>query len=94
MRADEDGQDQKIASLEDIFAGDENATDASFATWEVKVKAYAGRLGTTLPSSRTGHAFFNGRHFDFDEVSEMCVFQFHQHFSSIFDLGHHEARPR
>lgn len=77
VQADEDGQDQKMASLEDIFAGDENATATSFASWEEKVKEYAGRLGTTLASSRTGHALFNGRHFDFDEVSGIYVFQFH-----------------
>ena len=96
MRADEDGQDQEIASLEDIFAGDENVTATSFATWEENVKAYAGRLGTTLASSQTGHVLFNGRHFDFDEVNEMYVFQFHRHSSSssIFDLGYYEARPK
>jgi len=34
-----------------------------------KITAYTERLGSTLATSSTGHAFFNGKHFDVDDVS-------------------------
>ena len=33
-----------------------------------QVRAYADRLDATLASSRKGHAFVNGKHFDMDDV--------------------------
>ena len=33
-----------------------------------KQRAYAARLQTTLASAQNGHAFFNGKHFDLDDV--------------------------
>lgn len=34
-----------------------------------KARAYAKRLGATMASSAQGHAFFNGKHYDLDDVS-------------------------
>lgn len=36
---------------------------------EVKLAAYHRRLATTLSSSKTGHAFFNGKHYPYNSVS-------------------------
>ena len=33
-----------------------------------KQRAYASRLSTTLESAPQGHVFFNGKHFDLDDV--------------------------
>jgi hypothetical protein len=36
-----------------------------------KARAYAERLEATLASAPRGHAFFNGKHFDMDDVGGM-----------------------
>ena len=57
----EDGLPEGLETdLEKIFAGTEGDLE--------KQRAYAVRLGTSLASAPDGHAFFNGKHFDLDDV--------------------------
>ena len=46
--------------LDTILAGTESDLD--------KARAYAKRLSTDLASAPDGHAFFNGKHFELDDV--------------------------
>jgi len=38
-----------------------------------KIGAYTERLGSTLATSSRGHAFFNGKHFDVDDVGALTL---------------------
>lgn len=49
--------------LDAVLAGSESDLDAA--------RAYAARLGATLATAPQGHAFFNGKHFDLDDVRSM-----------------------
>jgi len=51
-----------IPTLDEIYEG--QTGDAPLD----KVSLYSERLATTLAASNMGHAFFNGKHFDVDEV--------------------------
>ena len=47
--------------LDTILAGTEGDLE--------KQRAYAARLGATLATAAQGHVFFNGKHYDLDDVS-------------------------
>ncbi|KAG6918623.1 hypothetical protein DXG01_013034 [Tephrocybe rancida] len=51
-----------VAELDDILSG-----KVSPLAPLGKVKAYVERLGATLSACPTGHVFFNGKHFDYNE---------------------------
>ena len=59
-RKGEDLPEGLETDLDKIFAGTEGDLE--------KQRAYALRLGTSLASAPDGHAFFNGKHFDLDDV--------------------------
>lgn len=55
-----------IPSLESILNGELDPTLPL-----EKIAIYQERLGSTLSSSPTGHAFFNGKHFDVNDVRRL-----------------------
>jgi UDP-glucose:glycoprotein glucosyltransferase len=62
---DEGTETQPVVDLEDILSG-KISPPASFET----LPLYVSRLGLTLASSPTGHAFVNGKHYIMDEVRD------------------------
>lgn len=56
-----------VLDLDTIFNGEEDDTAPID-----KINAYAERLGSTLATSKQGHAFFNGKHMDVNEVCQIC----------------------
>lgn len=70
---EEEKPDELIPSLTSIF-GDQSEEIVPFE----KIGLYADRLGASLAKSPGGHAFFNGKHFDVNDVSGFifCLFVF------------------
>ena len=67
-QAEEDSSDpdRQIYGFDDILTGNIQGGSMSID----KTEAYTRRLGVRASSvASNGHAFLNGRHFDFDEVS-------------------------
>uniref|UniRef100_A0A8H8CJL8 Glycosyltransferase family 24 protein n=1 Tax=Psilocybe cubensis TaxID=181762 RepID=A0A8H8CJL8_PSICU len=62
-REHEENPDVVTPSLDAIFNGEVDVDDSRLD----KINAYSERLASTLASSETGHAFFNGKHFDVNE---------------------------
>lgn len=60
---DEEKPEELIPTLASIFEDQPEET----VPFE-KIGLYADRLGATLSKSAGGHAFFNGKHFDFNDV--------------------------
>ena len=62
----------KMADLDIILTGTNLGEESEDPL--KKAEVYAERLGATLSSSPTGHAFINGKHFDMNEVcrDSMC----------------------
>ncbi len=61
---DEEKPDELVPTLASIFE-DQPEEIVPFE----KIGLYTDRLGATLAKSAGGHAFFNGKHFDFNDVS-------------------------
>lgn len=61
--SDEGEKECELADFEDVANGKVESVDLS------KLSSYATRLGATSASSVSGHAFVNGRHFPFNEVT-------------------------
>ncbi|PPQ88795.1 hypothetical protein CVT25_010481 [Psilocybe cyanescens] len=61
-REREENPEAAFPALDSIFKGEEE----DVARLD-KINVYTERLGSTLASSETGHAFFNGKHFDVNE---------------------------
>ncbi|KNZ76128.1 UDP-glucose:glycoprotein glucosyltransferase [Termitomyces sp. J132] len=60
--AESEGSGTHVTSLEDILSG-----KADPGTLLDKVRDYVERLDVRLEATTTGHVFFNGRHFSFDQ---------------------------
>ncbi|KAG6833463.1 hypothetical protein H0H87_006830 [Tephrocybe sp. NHM501043] len=58
----EGSETHQVASLDDVLSG-KVSTKAPLQ----KSRLYTERLGATLSTSPTGHAFFNGKHFNFGD---------------------------
>jgi hypothetical protein len=62
----------KTADLDTILSG--KNVDEDQAGLVKKATIYAERLGATLSSSPSGHAFINGKHFDMNDVGFDLLF--------------------
>lgn len=63
--------DELLAAKENLPEGIETDFDAILAGGEGDLDAartYATRLSATLSTAPQGHVFFNGKHFDLDDV--------------------------
>ena len=68
--------DALLARKADLAETVERDLDAILAGTEgdlEKQRAYAARLGATLATAPQGHVFFNGKHYDLDDVSGRVV---------------------
>ena len=67
---DEEKPDELVPTLDSIFE-DQPEENVPFE----KIGLYTDRLGATLAKSAGGHAFFNGKHFDFNDVKFSSINQ-------------------